>query len=54
MTKLFSIAAAALMLTLSLAAFQPSQAAVANYGQASETGAYAPGGSAYPPSAGGH
>jgi len=41
MTKLFSIFAAALMLTLSIGAFQPSQAAVFNYGQASETGAYA-------------
>jgi hypothetical protein len=51
MTKLFSIAAAALMLTLSLGAFQPSQAAASNYGQASETGPYAAGGSAYPPSA---
>jgi hypothetical protein len=40
MTKLFSIFAAALMLTLSIGAFQPSQAAI-GYGQASETGAYA-------------
>jgi hypothetical protein len=54
MTKLFSIVAAVLMLTLSLGAFQPSQAASANYGQSSETGAYAPGGSAYPPQATGH
>jgi hypothetical protein len=42
MTKLFSVFAAALMLTLSIGAFQPSHAAETNYGQASETGAYAP------------
>jgi hypothetical protein len=41
MTKLFSIFAAALMLTLSIGAFQPSQAAV-GYGQQQQTGAYAP------------
>jgi len=51
MTKLFSIFAAALMLTVSVAAFQPSQAAT-GYGQATETGAYAAGGSAYWPRAG--
>ncbi len=46
MTKLFSIFAAALMLSLSVAAFQPSQAATGgNYGQAEQTGAYAAGGS---------
>jgi len=40
MTKLFSIFAAALMLTLSIGAFQPSQAAT-GYGQQQQTGAYA-------------
>jgi hypothetical protein len=44
MTKLFSVFAAALMLTLSIGAFQPSQAAT-GYGQQQETGAYAPKGS---------
>ncbi len=52
MTKLMSVFAAALMLSLSVAAFQPAHAATTNYGQASETGAYAPGGSAYPPRGG--
>ena len=52
MTKLFSMYAAALMLSLSIAASQPAHAAASNYGQASETGAYAPGGSAYPPRGG--
>jgi hypothetical protein len=50
MTKLFSVFAAALMLTLSIGAFQPSQAAVSNYGQASQTGAY----SAQPSEVSGH
>ncbi len=50
MTKLFSVFAAALMLTLSIGAFQPSQAAVSNYGQSSETGAY----SAQPSDVAGH
>jgi len=50
MTKLFSAFAAALMLTLSLGAFQPSQAAVSNYGQSSQTGAY----SAQPSDVAGH
>ncbi len=36
-----SMFAAALMLSLSVAAFQPAHAAVSNYGQAAETGAYA-------------
>ncbi len=44
MTKLFSIFAAALMLTLSVGAFQPSHAATPGYGQQQQTGAYAPGG----------
>jgi len=44
MTKLFSMFAAALMLSLSVAAFQPAHAASSNYGQTSETGAYAAGG----------
>ncbi len=44
MTKLFSMLAAALMFSLSVAAFQPAHAASSNYGQTSETGAYAAGG----------
>jgi hypothetical protein len=49
MTKLFSAFAAALMLTLSVAAFEPAHAANTSYGQSSETGAYAAGGTAYAP-----
>jgi hypothetical protein len=52
MTKLFSIFAAALMLSLSVAAFQPSQAANLGYGQAQQTGAYAAGGSVSGPPVG--
>jgi hypothetical protein len=52
MTKLFSVFAAALMLTLSLGAFQASHAATTQYGQSTETGAYAAGGTAYAPLAG--
>ncbi len=51
MSKLFSIFAAALMLTFSIAAFQPSQAAT-GYGQVEQTGAYAAGGSVSGPPVG--
>jgi len=49
MTKIISMFAAALMLTVGAAAFQPTQAATSNYGQSSATGAYAAGGTAYAP-----
>ena len=52
MTKLFSTFAAALMLSLGVAAFQPVHAAVSNYGQSTETGAYAPGGTSQWPRGG--
>jgi hypothetical protein len=52
MTKLFSMFAAALMLTFSIAAFQPSQANAAGYGQVEQTGAYAAGGSVSGPPVG--